>query len=105
MRKLNDGLSICADISFLQAILLLQFSMLFSGTKQGVLNLQYQRNLLITLLRPITSHHGSIFWRCEPISDMGDAQWHRWIKRESWIRLLYFTWCKFSECDLHARLI
>ncbi|KAL9562743.1 hypothetical protein ACKAV7_013095 [Fusarium commune] len=92
----SSRFNILTDLRFTQAVLLLHNCLLFSGSKQGVLELQYQRNLLITLLRPMIAGHGSIFRSPQPPSEGDTTQWRTWIMRESWGRLVYYAW--LFEC-------
>lgn len=66
----------------------------FNGAKQGLIDMQCQRGWLLVMLRPILAGHGSIFHGME-ISTENNDQWLNWIRRESWHRLVYFTWCTF----------
>lgn len=70
------------------------------------MHLQYQRNLLVTMCRPLIIP-SVLFAKSSMLSNASVAtgNWTQWIATESWKRLVYFTWCKYrhhvSLCSLY----
>ncbi|KAJ5214779.1 hypothetical protein N7449_001948 [Penicillium cf. viridicatum] len=95
MTKLLDVHRIDCDLILGQTVLLHQLLMVFSGTAHASLKSQYQRSILATVCRPFISGDGSIFNKPECLGS-DRAGWFPWIERESWNRLVYFTW--YIEC-------
>lgn len=101
--KFCEGVSSPTDISFAQSILLLQLCLLFNGKKHGIIDLQFQRDILITFIRPMLAKYGSIF-KLPEVPGGRETAWKKWIVTESWLRLAYFAWCKDSWTSLLRKL-
>ncbi|KAJ5667408.1 hypothetical protein N7507_003272 [Penicillium longicatenatum] len=93
LRKLNYALSMQNDLELAQATLLFNFALLFGGTREGMMHLQYQRHVLITMCRPLLVP-GILFAKSWILSNASipNADWSRWVATESWKRVIYFTW-------------
>ncbi|KAJ6016351.1 hypothetical protein N7540_010942 [Penicillium herquei] len=103
LRKLASSLSLQNNLELTQATLLFNFALLFGGTRDNLMHLQYQRNLIVTMCRPLLVP-GILFAKSGLLSDtnMQIADWSGWINTESWKRLVYFAW---SECPSLASLL
>ncbi|OQE08066.1 hypothetical protein PENVUL_c011G10301 [Penicillium vulpinum] len=97
LRMLSSTLSLQRNLELSQATLLFNFALLFGGTREGLMHLQYQRNLLVTMCRPLLVP-GALFAKCGLLANASvpTRDWTRWIMMESWKRLVYFTW--LNEC-------
>ncbi|PYH40381.1 Zn(II)2Cys6 transcription factor domain-containing protein, partial [Aspergillus saccharolyticus JOP 1030-1] len=97
LRKLSSVSSLQNNLELAQATLLFNFSLLFSGTRENLMHLQYQRNLLVTMCRPLLIP-SVLFAKSSMLSNGSVATgiWTQWIATESWKRLVYFTW--LIEC-------
>ncbi|KAJ5959262.1 uncharacterized protein N7479_006412 [Penicillium vulpinum] len=93
LRMLSSTLSLQRNLELSQATLLFNFALLFGGTREGLMHLQYQRNLLVTMCRPLLVP-GALFAKCGLLANASvpTRDWTRWIMMESWKRLVYFTW-------------
>ncbi|PWY72801.1 hypothetical protein BO83DRAFT_378746 [Aspergillus eucalypticola CBS 122712] len=85
------------DLELAQTTLLFHFTLLFGGTREGMMHLQYQRNVLVTMCRPLLVP-GILFAKSWVLSNasVSGEDWSQWIIKESWKRLVYFTW--LMEC-------
>lgn len=83
------------DLELAQATLLFNMSLLFGGSREGLMHLQYQRNVLVTMCRPLLVP-GILFAESWMVSNVKVPYegWGRWVATESWKRLIYFTWRK-----------
>lgn len=88
-------MSLQNNLELAQATLLFNFALLFSGTRDGLMHLQYQRNLLVTMCRPLLVP-GVLFAKSSMLSSPTEPidDWTQWIATESWKRLVFFTWCE-----------
>ncbi|KAF9885222.1 hypothetical protein FE257_000582 [Aspergillus nanangensis] len=102
LRKLNSALSLQNNLGLAQATLLFNLALLFGGTREGIMHLQYQRNVLVTMCRPLLVPN-VLFAKSYMLSAASVliTDWTRWIALESWKRVVYFTW--LIEC-LHVIL-
>ncbi|KAJ5390545.1 uncharacterized protein N7496_001613 [Penicillium cataractarum] len=93
LRKLGSNLSLQNNLELAQATLLFNFALLFGGTRHNAMHLQYQRNLLVTMCRPLLVP-GILFAKSAILSDqhMPIGDWAAWIATESCKRLVYFAW-------------
>ncbi|KAF9889807.1 hypothetical protein FE257_006897 [Aspergillus nanangensis] len=85
------------EVYVAQSVLLYNIYLLFHGTKETLYELQYQRNIIITLCRPFLVGHGSAFNHSSP-PDLSteENEWSSWVETESWRRTIYFAW--LGEC-------
>lgn len=83
------------DLELAQATLLFNIALLFGGSREGMMHLQYQRNVMVTMCRPLLVP-GILFAKSWMLSNASapNEDWSRWVATESWKRLIYFTWCK-----------
>lgn len=83
------------DLELAQTTLLFNISLLFGGSREGMMHLQYQRNVLVTIFRPLLVP-GILFAKSWMLSNASvpNEDWSRWVATESWKRVIYFTWCK-----------
>lgn len=83
------------DLELAQTTLLFNISLLFGGSREGMMHLQYQRNVLVTMCRPLLVP-GILFAKSWMLSNASvpNEDWSRWVVTESWKRVVYFTWCK-----------
>ncbi|OGM44706.1 hypothetical protein ABOM_007376 [Aspergillus bombycis] len=97
LQKLNSIVSLQNNLELAQATLLFNFALLFGGTREGIMHLQYQRNLLVTMCRPFLVPC-VLFAKNDMLSSASvpTTDWHQWITIESWKRVVYFTW--LTEC-------
>ncbi|KAL2832309.1 hypothetical protein BJY01DRAFT_260258 [Aspergillus pseudoustus] len=96
--KLASPLLLQNDLAMAQTMVLLNFSQLLRGTRQAIMQVQYQRNILVTMCRPLLSPGLLFEWRESFASDVGVSlrDWPRWIAIEAWKRVVYFTWLSES---------
>ncbi|KAJ5533543.1 hypothetical protein N7494_010095 [Penicillium frequentans] len=100
LRKLNYALTMQNDLELAQTTLLFNISLLFGGSREGLMHLQYQRNVLVTMCRPLLVP-GILFAKSWMLSNASipNEDWSRWVVTESWKRVVYFTWeLKVMEC-------
>ncbi|KAJ5751953.1 hypothetical protein N7520_008870 [Penicillium odoratum] len=88
------------DLELTQATLLFHFALLFGGNREGMMHLQYQRNVLVTMCRPLLVP-GILFAKCWIASNATvlTEDWGRWVATESWKRVVYFTWSDLKGSD------
>jgi hypothetical protein len=89
------------DLHLVQATLLCTFSLTFCGKFKTLIQAQYFRNILVMMCRPFLAR--SILFRgfSAPETKKEHQSWSGWVAAESWIRVVYFTWCRsrhFSPC-------
>ncbi|KAJ5628764.1 hypothetical protein N7490_010992 [Penicillium lividum] len=106
LQKLNNALTMQNDLELAQATLLFHFALLFGGNREGMMHLQYQRNVLVTMCRPLLVP-GILFAKCWIASNATvlTEDWSRWVATESWKRIIYFTWYLptiIAVSDLHG---
>ncbi|KAJ9255177.1 transcriptional regulator family: Fungal Specific TF [Paecilomyces variotii] len=97
LRKLSSAVSLQNNLELAQATLLFNLALLMGGTREGIMHVQYQRSVLVTMCRPLLIP-GVLFEQSHILSttSMLTEDWSRWIVTESWKRLAYFTWV--CEC-------
>jgi hypothetical protein len=91
--QLGSPLSLQNDLALAQTLVLFNFALLSRGTREGIMHVQYQRNILVTMCRPLLTP-GLLFKRnmIPSGANISLADWSRWIVVESWKRVAYFTW-------------
>ncbi|OJJ08764.1 hypothetical protein ASPVEDRAFT_66629 [Aspergillus versicolor CBS 583.65] len=95
--KIASGTSLQNDLALAQTMVLLDMCLILGGTREGIMYVQYQRNILVTMCRPLLGP--SLLFKGEAIPTSGDLSvrdWARWALVESWKRVVYFAW--FGEC-------
>ncbi|KAK1712534.1 fungal-specific transcription factor domain-containing protein [Colletotrichum lupini] len=85
----NDVLT-CA-----QSLLLFHQSQWLSGERSIVIEVQFYRNILVTLCRQLLSREGTLMHTHTSAEDANHA-WSQWIRAEAKRRIIHFTW--MSEC-------
>lgn len=84
-------------------MVLLDMCLILRGTREGIMYVQYQRNVLVTMCRPLLGP--SLLFKGETIPTSGDLSvrdWARWALVESWKRVLYFAWCECAYRPLRT---
>lgn len=86
-------MSLQNDLELAQATLLFTLSLLLGGSQEGIMYAQYQRNMIITMCRPLFVPT-LLFGKSCMLSKatISAADWSRWINDESWKRIAYYTW-------------
>ncbi|KAK7441067.1 hypothetical protein Landi51_10270 [Colletotrichum acutatum] len=85
----NDVLT-CA-----QSLLLFHQSQWLSGERSVIIEVQFYRNILVTLCRQLLSREGTLMHTHTSAEDANHA-WSQWIQAEAKRRIIHFTW--MSEC-------
>ncbi|KAF9871028.1 2, 4-dichlorophenol 6-monooxygenase [Colletotrichum karsti] len=78
-----------------QSLLLFQQSIWLAGERNLVVELQFYRNILVTLCRQLLARDGTLMRTRTHTEDVNHA-WFQWIRTEAKRRIVYFTW--MSEC-------
>jgi hypothetical protein len=59
------------------------------------MHFQYQRNMLVTMCRPLLMPNILFAKSCMSSAfSLRAGDWALWIATESWQRIVYFTWCE-----------
>ncbi|KAJ5809236.1 uncharacterized protein N7503_001454 [Penicillium pulvis] len=98
LQKLNYALTMQNNLELAQTTLLFNIALLFGGSREGMMHLQYQRNVLVTMCRPLLVP-GILFAKSWILSNTSvpNVDWSRWVATEAWKRVIYFTWYP-QEC-------
>ncbi|KAK1838526.1 hypothetical protein CCHR01_18846 [Colletotrichum chrysophilum] len=74
-----------------QSLLLFHQSQWLSGEWNIVMEVQFHRNILVTLCRQLLSREGTLMHTHTSAEDANHA-WSQWIQAESKRRIIHFTW-------------
>ena len=78
-----------------QSTLLLNVNLVFNGFRDDIINLQFLRTWLATLIRPFLKPHSKRDPALLHVSRTGNTydRWHAWLQAEAHARLVYAFFC------------
>lgn len=88
-----------------QSTLLLNVNLVFNGFRDDIINLQFLRTWLATLIRPFLKPHSKRDPALLHVSRTGNTydRWHAWLQAEAHARLVYAFFCALLSCSCTQR--
>ncbi|KXH47518.1 hypothetical protein CSIM01_13268 [Colletotrichum simmondsii] len=78
-------------LTWAQSLLLIHQNQWLSGERSIVIEVQFYRNILVTLCRQLLSREGTLMHTHASAEDANHA-WSQWIQAEAKRRIIHFTW-------------